>query len=448
MTKNALVAYVDYLQSFPRFSVKEYLALGRIEHLLKLLGNPQRHMTGVQIAGTNGKGSVAATLDAVLHEAGYKVLTFTSPHLVSPTERFRINGKPVSEKTLAGTLSIIKPLVTKVEKKLHDRPTWFEVMLAMAVVLAQGNKVDLLVFEVGLGGRLDGTTALHLPVKIITSITYDHTEILGNTLAKIANEKSGIIRNADNTVITTNTGTALRIIRKHCLAVNAKLCLIQNKRDYTMEGVTWHGTTFSVKNGPHHLRTKLVGAYQADNAALAWFASRELERRGFPTTRNDFRKGLSRINWPGRFQMWKEGTTTVILDGAHNPDAAKQLAATFQTLRIPQSKTIVIAGVKKTKNVKEIVPVFSQLGKSALFPTLHELEHMAEPSQLLRYAKNGVVVDSLDSAWNKALQQKPKFLLVTGSLYLLGAVLAHKRGTKKGLSLRDDVFSVTKRMHV
>lgn len=447
MKSGTLEHYVQYLQSFPRFSAKEYLALGRIELLLKLLGNPEKKMTGVQIAGTNGKGSVAATLDAVLHEAGYKVLTFTSPHLVSPTERFRINGKPVSEKILTSTLKIIKPLVTKVERSLHDRPTWFEVMLAMAVVLAKRNNVDLLVCEVGLGGRLDGTTALHLPVKVITSITHDHTEILGNTLQKIAHEKAGIIQDKNDSVITMNTGTALRVIREHCLAVDATLTAVYAKRNYHLERVTWQGTIFSIQNGPQHIRTKLVGAYQADNATLAWFALRELERRGFPTSPSDFRKGLLKINWPGRFQVWKEKETTIILDGAHNPDAAQQLATTFRTLHIPKKDVIVIAGVKKTKNVKAIVPVFSALGKSVLFPSLRELEHMVEPTKLLHFANNGVVADSLESAWNSALHQKPKFLLVTGSLYLLGAVLAHKKGTSKRFALRDDVFSVTKKVH-
>lgn len=446
MNRNALSAYVEYLQSFPRFSAKEYLALERIAYLLKLLGNPEKNMTGVQIAGTNGKGSVAATLDAILHKAGYNVLTFTSPHLVSPVERFRLNGKPISEKKLVGLATAIKPFAKKVERKLHDRPTWFEVMVAMAVLLAKKNKVDLLVCEVGLGGRLDATTALHLPVKVITSISHDHTHILGTTLAAITKEKAGIINRTEDRVITANSGTALRVIRERCLSVDARLTVLRDGKDFAWKGTDWRGTTFAVRNVPRPFRTPLLGRHQAENAALALSALQELATRGFPTTKKDVRQGLAAVHWPGRMQRIRQRGTNMLLDGAHNPGAACALARTVRDLRLRKNDLAVIIGLKETKNAQRAVPVLASLGRTVCFPRLDEIEHMSKPENLNTIWSKGIIVDSWQEALKLAKQQGARYVLITGSLYLIGNVLA-KLSNKQSLGLRDDTFPITTKRH-
>lgn len=448
MTRNALTAYVDYLQSFPRFSAKEYLALERIEYLLKLLGNPQANMTGVQIAGTNGKGSVAATLDAILNAAGYRVLTFTSPHLVSPVERFRINGKPISENRLVELVAAIKPFVKKVEQKLRDRPTWFEVMVAMAVLLAQRNKVDLLVCEVGLGGRLDATTALHLPVKVITSVSYDHTEILGKTLVAIAKEKAGIINRVEDRVITANTGTALCVIRERCLSVDAQLNVVRDGKDFTWKRTDWRGTTFTVKNVPRTFRTTLIGHHQAENAALALQALRAVSELGFPTTQNDIRKGLRAVAWPGRMQRLSSRGTTIILDGAHNVSAAQALAQTVKELQLNKNQLSVIIGMKQTKDAKHTVPVLASLGGTVYFPRLETMEHMSRPEDLLIFSSKGQTVDSWQDALDQARRRRTKYVLIAGSLYLIGNVLGTLEKRRTQNSFRDDVFRIIQQRHV
>jgi dihydrofolate synthase/folylpolyglutamate synthase len=333
-TQSAIVDYVAYLRSFPRFSAQAYLQLERIQLLLKYLGSPEKKLKGFQVAGTNGKGSTTAIIANVLQTAGYRTGAFFSPHLVSYTERIQINGRPIAERALVRLLHRLKPAVIRVEKELADRPTWFEVLTAAAALWFAEQKVAWSVFEVGLGGRLDATTALHLKYKVITDIGKDHVHILGRTIPTIAGEKAGIIQ-PGSIVVTSNAGPALQVIKKRCQQEGAELLPASR---VTSSSTSLNGTSFRIHSkrrnrASHLINLRLIGEKQSINAGLAFDITRAALR--LPVT--TIITGLERATLPARCQILRRQPLT-ILDGAHNPRAIMELIKTIKKLQVTSYK--------------------------------------------------------------------------------------------------------------
>lgn len=434
----AIVQYIEYLKSFPRFGAKEYLKLERVRLLLKYLGQPQRKLKGFQVAGTNGKGSTTAMIASILRSGGHRTGAFFSPHLVSYTERIQINGRPIAERDMARLLKRIRPAVAKVEAALKDRPTWFEVLTAAAALWFAENKVARVVFEVGLGGRLDSTTALGLKYKVITDIGRDHTHTLGRTIRSIASEKAGIIQ-PRSVVVTSNTGIKYQVIQKRCRQAGARLLPASRVR---LNNVSLKGTGFNLTNQATNqlINLSLVGLKQPVNAGLAF----DITRHALRLPSQTIIRGLETASLPGRFQILRHRPLT-ILDGAHNPAAMKGLIKTIKKLQVKErrskeegkrdvaetfkfpsvtSKIVIIFAAKDTKDHTGMINMLKVLSRDIYFPKL-TIPGMVPPGGLHKIYPRGQVVPDLKTALKQATLKAGSrgMVLITGSLYLAGEVL-------------------------
>ncbi len=394
--------------------------------LLGELGHPERKLRGFQVAGTNGKGSTVAMLDSVLRAAGYRVGAFYSPHLVSYTERFRINGRPISQARLSGILTRLQPAVESVRQKIGELPTWFEVLTAVGAEYFAEEKVDWVVFEVGLGGRLDATTALGLRYKIITEIGYDHMHILGRNVRRIAREKAGIIMK-QNTVITANSGIAYQVIAGRCRRTHSRLLRAPAVR---VSELTVTGTKFALRDAGSSYEAAIgfVGARQAVNAAIVF----SLARRLLKLPASAILRGLKRARLEGRFQILNT-RPLMVADGAHNEPAIRNLLRTLDQLNVGRERLITIFSAKTRKNYRAMVQHLARHSKLLLFPET-EISNMVAPKVLHRVQPTGHAVSSLRGALRLAQTKAHKndMILITGSFYLIGEVLrakTHRRAT-------------------
>ncbi len=337
------------------------LGLERVQNILRLFGRPQSRYISVLIGGTNGKGSVAAMLTAIAHSAGLHVGTFTSPHLIMPTERFLLSGQPVS-------LDCFYRLVyehwnTLRELAVTQELTEFELHCALALQLFAQQKVDLAILEVGLGGRLDATNVVNPLVSVITNVSYDHQEVLGDSLRDIAWEKAGIIKE-HTPVITAAKGEALAVICEVSRLKNAPL--VEIGKDVTATPVTadLRRQDFTVKGLKHNYSVSipLLGSHQRKNALCA-LASAEVIAKILPNITSKYIvKGLSQVCWPGRFEVLP-GSPTLVLDAAHNPAAAVALRETLEAL-FPGRELVLVLGILADKDREEVLRILGPIAKA------------------------------------------------------------------------------------
>lgn len=438
MNYRQLDRYADYLRSFPRFSHKDFLKLERVKLLLKKLAHPEKTFKGVQVAGTNGKGSCVAFLEAILKQAGYKVGTFYSPHLVSLTERIRINGKKIPQTRLAKIVTRLKPLVQEIENEINDRLPWFELITAAAVVYFFEENVDIVVFEVGLGGRLDATTPLNLTTKVITNISYDHTRVLGNTISRLTYEKAGIIQKG-NSVVTGAENKALKLIKSVCEQQKSSLLIVGEDIKYSVKKINFQGTIIDVKSNLgefKNLELSLVGRHQARNFACALGVLQILKEKGIQISKEDIKIGAANIKYRGRFEML-ERNPLIIIDAAHNLSGIKALITTLKDLEISPENTTFIYGAKnRKKGMAEILKVLSAFSPKIVFPDLSDLENFYAPKQLQKYYPQGNGIHSLQQAVKSAKSkvEKKGAIVVCGSVYLIGEVIRLK-SKRKGIEI-------------
>jgi dihydrofolate synthase/folylpolyglutamate synthase len=312
-----LLKFADY-ERLPRSGI--VWDLRRIERLLERLNNPQHYANTVHVAGTKGKGSTAAMIASILQRAGYRTGLYTSPHLLSFTERIQVDGKPISEADWAGLTERLRPHVEAINKAGDfGELTTFEILTAMAFLHFRDVKADYQVVEVGLGGRLDATNVVKPQVCVITSISYDHMDVLGDTLAKIAGEKAGIIKTGVATVSAPQFPEAMEVIERVCREKEARL--VKVGRDVTWEKGKYNdeGQRFRVNGlkGEYALWIPLLGEHQMENAASAVAAAELLTGMGTRLTPEDIADGLAKVHWPGRLQVLGR-EPWVVVDGAHN----------------------------------------------------------------------------------------------------------------------------------
>ena len=308
---------LSYLYGLQKFGMK--FGLSKTENLLQAFGRPQDQLKLIHIAGTNGKGSVAAMAASIFSRAGYRVGLYTSPHLVDFRERFQINGRLIPP---GETLDLIREVRERTNPE--EPPTFFELVTAMALIYFARKKVDLAIIEVGLGGRLDATNIIRPRVTAITTLSLEHQEYLGNTLRQIAWEKGGIIKPGIPLVSGVTQPAAREVISRLCREKGAPLFLAG--RDFQtrkIAGGRFNYTGFGkVYQG---LRNKLLGPHQIRNAGLALSLVNLWPVEGKNLSEDSIREGLLRVNWPGRMEVWTE-RPRIVLDGAHNPAAMKVLA--------------------------------------------------------------------------------------------------------------------------
>ncbi|MEY2430213.1 MAG: dihydrofolate synthase / folylpolyglutamate synthase [Verrucomicrobiota bacterium] len=388
-----------WLYSLQRFGIK--LGLENAHRLIAELNLDLARPIVIHVAGTNGKGSVCAMIDSISRAAGYRTGLFTSPHLVTFRERVRVNGEMISEEAVAAGLAELRERVAEWE----PHPTFFEITTALALRHFEAEKVDLIVLETGLGGRLDATNAVTSNLAVITPVGLDHQKWLGKTVREIAAEKAGIIKPNRPVVSAAQQPEAQEVIRDRAMTCDAPLTFVTEPYDAS----------------PLVLR----GAYQKQNAAVAVAAVRTA---GIEASHAAIASGLASVEWPARFQHWDERT---IIDGAHNPGAARILADTWKEVFGEQRATLILA-VLDDKDIGGIIEALAPIANDVLLPSIRS-ERALLPDELaqalstitpkLQYS----IFPSFEDALKIARASSGPILL-TGSLHFAGEALAHLRG--------------------
>lgn len=418
MTYEEALAYISRIG---RFGMK--LGTERTRAILDRLGSPDRGLRGALIAGTNGKGSTAACLASILQAAGHKVGFMPKPHLISYTERIQVNGTPISEGDFVKVLEDLIPTFDAIARELGEA-TEFEMLTAMAIAYL-APRSDLLVCEVGLGGRLDATNAIDLGVAIITNVDLDHQKYLGETIEKIAHEKAAIIKPA-NHVITGCDGPALAIVEEHARRAGATLWRLGREIHVQSQSRSWDGHAMSV-SGPGFahsgLDLPLVGDYQPDNAALAVATAHTL----MDIPDDAVRRGLALTKWPGRLQLIGL-RPRLILDGGHNPAAMTKSGAALRRLIGSERLISVFAMLSERDPVRLLEALRTLHPDAAVFTEPESAAGHAIPAEELA-ATYGAGAEAVRPALTaveraKELAGADGNVLVCGSLYLVGEILA------------------------
>lgn len=405
---------VSYLYALTPRGVK--LGLSRMQEALVLRGHPERAFRSLLVAGTNGKGSVAATLSSVLCASGTKVGLFTSPHLHQLVERFRINGRPISKAELARRVTELAPFLES-----DDTPelTFFEVTTLLAFEIFRDHGCAWAVLEVGLGGRLDATNVVTPEVSVITKIALDHADRLGNSLRDIAREKAGILRPKVPVVLGVRAPEAQKAILAKARRLGCPTLVIE--RDFhaerTESGYRVQVADFSFSR----LKLALSGDYQADNLACALAVVSALRARGVDIPDRAIRAGVLRTRWPGRLELL-EGAPSVLLDAAHNPDACLALAAYLRELRPKYAKIVLLFGVMVDKEYAAMLKLLLPEVDAHVFATPHTAR--ALPASSLGKKWGGDVRDEPVKAFRRAqkIAGKRGLVVAAGSIFLMSAV--------------------------
>ncbi len=403
--------------------------LRRVEELLARLGNPHLGARSVHIAGTNGKGSTAAMVASALTASGYTTGLYTSPHLHTWRERIRVNGELISEEEFVSLVERVKPEVEAVNQKAtYGQLTTFELLTALGFAHFKLKGVDFQVLEVGLGGKFDATNVINPEVCIITSISFDHTEVLGSSLAEIAAEKAGIIKPSCVVVTSPQPDEVGKVIEETCFNYGVEWVRVGSD-------VTWQGLSsnlnrqlFQVKGrlGSYELSIPLLGDYQLGNAATAVAALEVLAGKGFDISKDSIISGLAQVGWPGRFQILSH-YPLLIVDGAHNPDSARRLKQSLKQY-FDFDRAILVIGVSSDKDiagiVSELVPLFD---KVIITHSCHP-RAMALPLLKAEFRRHGVdaqTVETVSEALSLALALAGNrdLVCVAGSLFVVAEAI-------------------------
>lgn len=410
---------VGYLYGLQKYGIK--FGLSKTSSILDSMGNPQIGQNYVHIAGTNGKGSVAAFLASMLEGAGFRVGLYSSPHLVRFTERFRINGVEMSQDTAARLIHELRQVVVE-----REPPTFFEAATAMALAHFAREGTDLTIMEVGMGGRLDATNIIHPLVSVITNISLEHQTFLGKRLNEIAREKGGIIKPDVDLVTGVEQPRVIRVLEDLCRQRKSPMWRIGNPIRYRMTSSGLH--YYGIKRRINGLHPGLKGDFQKKNAVLALAAAELLEDKGFRLSDNQVRTGLQKASWPGRMQVVSENPT-VMLDGAHNPGAARALAGAIKR-DFHYRRLILVVGIMDDKDIGNILRWIVPMAHHVIY-TRPAYYRAAKPERLMAegspYGGPGEIIQGLSSALERAvgLGEPEDLVVVCGSLFTVGEALSY-----------------------
>jgi dihydrofolate synthase/folylpolyglutamate synthase len=413
--------------------------LENITVLLERLGRPDRAYPSVHIAGTNGKGSTAAFVDAILRDAGFRTGLNTSPHLERINERIRINGEEVKDEVFAETFTRIHGLIEELlaEGKLRAHPTYFECVTALAFEVFARERVEFAVIEVGLGGRLDATNVITPVVSVITRIDYDHENFLGHSLGEIAGEKLGIVKHGVGVVSAPQLPEVRELVRARVKELHCPLAELEEAFRITSERVEGGcvRATVRVVDAQEELRVEpqLPGRFQLQNALNAVAVARALEGRGFRISNENMERGITAAVWPGRLEKLQE-RPDVYLDGAHNPGAARELAK-FLEENFARRRVYLLYGAMRDKAVDEVSGILFPQAAEVIF-TQPGTPRAVSASQLAdiagHHARRFSVIADAEKALEVAIEEAlpDDAIFVTGSLYLVGQLRSawKKRG--------------------
>jgi dihydrofolate synthase / folylpolyglutamate synthase len=416
--------FLDNLQFF-----KIKLRLDSMEEFLKRVGNPQEKLKFVHVAGTNGKGSVSITMLSILSKAGYRVGLYTSPHLSSVRERFRINNDFISRDDFTTHANEIIRVMGK------DKITYFEFSTTLALLWFASQEVDLVILETGMGGRLDATNIVVPLVSLITNVSMDHQAYLGNSLAEVAREKAGIIKQGVPVISGVDSGISQTVVARTCERHGVPLFLLN--RDFSTKSTTrgimdYKGITNTYLN----LNQGLPGQYQIDNSALALAACELLKPQGFSVEEPAIQEGLKSVKWPGRLEYFTQlpipalltkNSTPVnfLLDGAHNPAGVLSLRDALKN-DFKYKKLIMIWGSMSDKDISAVLSLITPLCSQIIFTTPggersatpEELEDCLPADCQCEASKADSIESAIIKTWNAATFED--LICIAGSLYLIG----------------------------
>lgn len=460
-TEDEYQATLEYLYSFVDYSLSrsfrnspDKFDLGRMRDLMAALGNPEQKYPSIHIAGTKGKGSVAVFCSFALRADGYRVGLYTSPHLHDYTERIQINGQPISHTELVSLVEQLKPVIESI-----PQITTFEITTALSLAYFANQKVDVAILEVGLGGRLDATNVVVPAVSVITSLSYDHTYVLGETLPEIAGEKAGIIKPGIPVVLSPQKEEARQVIES--IAAERSSPLVQVGLDYkfiplnhSLEGqslLIGPAKTFpriiegGITNGggdsePVKLFIPLLGRHQVENAATAYTVLKVFSESAFPVGGTAICAGFSQTSWPGRFDVLNKDPILVV-DSAHNRDSISKLRLTIEDY-FPEKEIVLVFGASEDKDVygmiSELLPLVREvIATQSYHPRAMEVEYLVEITNKLNKPVRSVpdVADALEVAIN--LTDNNALALATGSLFIAA-------GAREAWMARQNIILETK----
>lgn len=397
--------------------------LSRTEKILELLGAPHKKIKFVHVAGTNGKGSTTAMITGVLRQAGYKVGMYTSPYLEEFEERIQINGINISKDELALIVSEVKEAVDKVIDMGFEHPTEFEIITAAGFLYFYKQKVDYAVIEVGLGGRLDSTNVITPMVSVITSISYDHMAILGDTLEKIAYEKAGIIKKGVPVVVYPQPKEAAKVIEKISQEMECNLIKVKQNSVKLLQSEYTQKLLLNTENDKYEIELSLIGKHQLLNCAVAVNTLEVLQQLGIKIKKEHILEGLKKISWIGRLEILRK-EPLVVIDGAHNIDGITNLVESIKTY-FKYNRMFLILGILADKQVEQMIKLIAPMAEKIIAVTPHsdraELAQDLEAS-IKKYNQNCIACEDYKEAYERALSycEKGDLLIVSGSLYMIG----------------------------
>lgn len=408
------------LRRLERFGVR--LGLETTRRLLEGLGDPQLRYPVVLVAGTNGKGSTAALLAAMSNAAGYRTGLYTSPHLETVEERIRVNGIGISRQHLE---AVVSRVVESADRVLGHAPTYFEALTSAAFDYFAKQEVDLAVFEVGLGGRLDATNAAEPVLSLITQIGLEHQRFLGDTLTSIAREKAGILRGGIPAIAWLEHPETRKAVKEQAEAIGADLVFGPDMATVAVgRAMGFSGQELRIRTSKdsYGIETPLIGSYQRPNLALAVLASELLAKNGYPRlTAEAITKGAHDVRWPGRLEMVElaEGPS-VLLDVAHNPDGALALRSFLDEQVQPYD---LLFGALEDKEVSAVLPLLAESASRVILTAPNSPRALAPETLLSLIASPAVAVERhSEAALSRALGQEGQLLVICGSVYLVGEI--------------------------
>ena len=416
---------MDYILNVGKFGSN--YGLERTYRLLELLGSPQEKLKLIHIAGTNGKGSTTAMITKILRGFGYKVGMYTSPYLEEFEERIQINGDKINKVTLVNLLEQVKIAIDKVIEEGYEHPTEFEIITALMFLYFYNEKVDYGVIEVGLGGRLDSTNVLNPKVSVITSISLDHMNILGDNLKDIAKEKAGIIKNGVPVILYPQEKEAEEVILKTAEEKNSKVYFVKKENgkliDINYEELYQKVQIEGCKN-TYTINLPLLGEHQIMNLGVVLNTIEALfEIENIPIDKNIVEKSLEDVKWVGRLEVLGR-KPTILIDGAHNIDAIKSLKRNVGKY-FKYNKIYLLLGILADKQVKEMIEEITPMAEKVYALTPHS--ERAELSEDLKIEiqkcnSNVVAMENYEEAFLLALKEanEEDLILISGSLYMIG----------------------------
>lgn len=410
---------------------KTKLGLGRTRELLDKLGNPQKDLKFIHVAGSNGKGSVCAMLSSVLIEAGMRTGLYTSPFLSDFTEQLQVNGNNISGEELFEIVKQVKP----VAEAMEEHPSRFEILTAVGMLFFKKKKCDIVVLEVGLGGALDSTNVISAPeVAVIMNIGLEHCEYLGNTIEEIAKNKAGIIKSGSDCVVYKGDKKAVDVFVECCKNKNVPIT-VSDFDSISNAKVDIDGIEFS-KGDFTDIKLPLIGSHQIYNASVAIDAITVLNKRGYSISNEAVYKGFSKVSWPARFEVLSK-EPLFILDGAHNPQCAQALSDTLRVLFPKGTKFTLLMGILADKDLDAILQSMMPFAKEVVCVTpnsIRALEGKKLSEKIEKdYGISAMSCETIREGIQKAIS-KNSSVVAFGSLYMAGEIRENYKIEKKNFS--------------